>query len=216
MRVAPAIVFDLDGTISDPADGIGRSLNHALAAFGYHPVAETDVSQYVGPPLDESFAAITGSRSSTHIADLVAKYRERYADAGYAENTLYPGIPGALAQLSDRGHPLGVCTSKRIDFAERILELFGLSKYFAFVSGGDVGIRKVEQLRTLLGARTIDQDSIMVGDRAVDVHAAKHNGLRSIGVLWGHGSIAELSEAGPTWLLEAVPELLLLDMTYAG
>lgn len=118
MKIPAFLIFDLDGTISDPAAGIGRSLNYALSAFGYPILAEQDVSQYIGPPLDQTFRQLTQSTSQTHIQELVNKYRERYADVGYAENVLYPGIAEALASLAAQSMPLGLCTSKPLKFAE--------------------------------------------------------------------------------------------------
>jgi phosphoglycolate phosphatase len=208
MSPPASLVFDLDGTLSDPIVGIGRSLNHALATCGFAPLPAEAISTYVGPPLDRAFRAITGSDSPERIDALVAAYRTRYRDVGFAENVMYPGIPEALAGLRARGAVLGVCTSKRVDFAERILALFDLRAHFAFVDGGDVGIEKQSQLRALLEKRSVARDALMVGDRAVDVHAAKANGLRSVGVLWGHGSAAELEDAGADYVLDAVPQLL--------
>src|SRR5258708_10119672 len=111
-------IFGLDGTISDPAFGIGRSINFALQHFGYPAIRESDVSKFVGPPLDLTFTSIVGSSSSEHIGALVAKFRERYADLGYAENVLYPGIPEALRALAAVDTPLGLCTSKPTHFAD--------------------------------------------------------------------------------------------------
>ena len=201
-------IFDLDGTISDPAVGIGRSMNYALEHFGYPPVPDREVSRLIGPPLDQTLQSIVGSGSPDHIAELVAKYRERYAEIGYAENVIYPGIPEALLRLSVADVPMGLCTSKRADFAERILDLFGIRHYFAFISGGDIGVRKVDQLASLLGDRVIDKASIMIGDRAVDILAAKANGLRSVAVLWGHGSVEELQSVAPDVLLKAPDDLV--------
>ena len=206
MRPAPTLVFDLDGTLSDPAVGVGRSINYALAAFGLPPVPEASVSQHIGPPLDQAFGAITGA-GPERVAGLVAKYRERYAAVGYAENVLYPGIPEAIAALRARGCRLGVCTSKRVDFAEQVLRLFGLRAHFAFVDGGEIGVHKEEQLRSLLARGTIAAGSVMIGDRAVDIRAAKGNGMRSVGVLWGHGTRAELAGAGADTILARVEEL---------
>src|SRR5262245_10296840 len=93
------VLFDLDGTISDPLEGIGRSLNFALAHFSYATHELSELAQYVGPPLDETFKALTGVSEETEIMALVAKYRERYAEVGYAENVLYPGVAEALASL---------------------------------------------------------------------------------------------------------------------
>jgi phosphoglycolate phosphatase len=201
------LVFDLDGTISDPALGIGRCLNYSLKAFGFPELIEREVSQFIGPPLDITFRQITGSTLDALIADMVAKYRERYGGIGYAENALYPGISDAIHNLAKRQIPLGLCTSKRADFAEKILELFQMRDYFSFISGGDIGIGKIEQLRSLLENKTIGRNSVMIGDRAVDIHAARANGIGSVGVLWGHGSKKELQEAFPDKLLERPEQL---------
>lgn len=201
------LVFDLDGTISDPAFGILRSLNHALQSFGYPPVSHEQVGQYIGPPLDEVFRTIVGTSNRAHIAALVAKYRERYAGTGYGENRLYPGILEALVELSNRGFGIGLCTSKRADFAQKILENFGIRRYFGFISGGDVGVKKEQQLAELLAAGTIPRSAAMIGDRAVDVHAARANGLLSVAVLWGYGSREELIAACPDILLETPADL---------
>jgi phosphoglycolate phosphatase len=201
-------IFDLDGTISDPAVGIGRSLNFALQHYGYPAIRESDVSQFIGPPLDQTFTSIVGSSSPEHIGALVAKYRERYADLGYAENVIYPGILEALRALDTIDIPLGLCTSKRADFADSILRLFGIRQYFRFISGGDIGVRKSDQLASLLSEGMIATSSTMIGDRAVDILAAKANDMNSVAVLWGHGSLAELRGVSPDAILEYPHELL--------
>jgi phosphoglycolate phosphatase len=201
------LIFDLDGTLSDPIVGIGRSLNYALEALGYRSLSAPEVSRYVGPPLDWAFKQIVPDAPHDTVLALVAKYRERYADVGYAENTLYPGIADALTGMSSDGVQMGVCTSKRREFAERILELFGLRQLFNFVNGGDVGIGKADQLRALLDQGTVGPASTMIGDRAVDIKAARANGLGAVGVLWGHGTKAELLGAVPDRLLQSPMEL---------
>lgn len=201
------ILFDLDGTLSDPLVGIGRSINYALTHFGYPARELNQLSACIGPPLDESFRALTGVTTQSHIEALVAKYRERYADVGYSENVLYPGIPEALRTLSDAGIAMGVCTSKRVDFAEQILEMFGLRAHFRFVSGGEIGIQKWQQMQVLLADGQVSTQSVMVGDRAVDMVAAHRNGLQAAGVLWGHGSREELEGERPHYLMATVAEL---------
>jgi phosphoglycolate phosphatase len=202
-----ALIFDLDGTLSDPAVGIGRSLNYALDACGYRRLPEREVSRYVGPPLDWVFKQIVPDASHDTLLALVAKYRERYRDVGYKENVLYPGITEALARLSSDGVQMGVCTSKRTDFAEQILEMFRLRQYFSFVTGGDVGLAKADQLRALLEQGVVGPMATMIGDRAVDIEAARANGLGAVGVLWGHGTKAELVAAGADRLLGSPSEL---------
>ncbi len=202
------LVFDLDGTLSDPAEGIAKSFDFALARHGHAPLRGDQVSFVIGPPLDVSFRALTGVSDPAHIGALVAAYRERYGEVGYTENVLYPGIPEALQALGAAGHRLGVCSSKRVDFCELILARFGLRAHFDFVSGGDVGIPKSQQLGELLERGAIDARATMIGDRAVDVQAAQAHGLASVGVLWGHGSRAELEAAGAQRLLARPSELL--------
>lgn len=202
------ILFDLDGTLSDPLVGIGRSLNYALASFGYAELELSEFGAHVGPPLDETFRQLTGVTADTDIATLVAKYRERYGQIGYAENVLYPGVAQALEQLRACDIPLAVCTSKRRDFAERILEMFGLWRHFAFVSGGDVGIPKWRQLEALVAAGDVGGAAVMVGDRAVDLQAAHRNGLHAAAVLWGYGSEAELTFERPRYAFKTPAEIL--------
>lgn len=206
------LVFDLDGTIGNPARGIARSMNYALASFGFDPIPEHSVSKYIGPPIEDTFRSLT-SVDSACIAQLVSKFRERYSDVGYSENVLYPVMPEILGYLVGKGIPLGVCTTKRTDFAERILDLFGIRECFQFVNGGDVGIRKEQQLKYLLTDRKIDRSATMIGDRAVDIGAAHANGLRAVGVLWGHGTEAELIEAEAQLLLSDPGQLMALADT---
>ena len=205
-----ALLFDLDGTLSDPLVGIGRSINYALSHFGYPELPLSRLAVHVGPPLDQAFSSITGLRSSSALDGFVAKYRERYGEIGYSENVLYPGIPEALHSLASAGIRLAVCTSKRVDFAENILELFGLRSYFSFVCGGEIGTQKWQQIRDLLEKRAVGQSAVMVGDRAVDMSAAHRNGLHAAGVLWGYGSREELEAEQPCYLFSTPQDLLSL------
>lgn len=202
------LVFDLDGTLSDPKDGILHSTNYALSGFGYAPIQADAVDAYIGPPLDFAFKQITGSKDDDHIWALINRYSEAYARKGYAENTLYPGIASLLETLSHKNVKLAVCTSKRLDFAESILEMHRIRHHFTFVDGGDVGIPKWRQLRELLSKQAIPESSIMIGDRDVDLIAAHRNALASAGVLWGYGSRAELLQEKPTHLFEEPGQLV--------
>lgn len=201
------LIFDLDGTISDPSLGISRCLNFSLQAHGFHEVSSDMVAAEIGPPLDEMFMKFQPKVDQTIISSLVAKYRERYAEIGYAENELYPGISEEIRALSERGVRLGICTSKRSDFAEKILTRFDLLDYFQFVDGGDVGIKKKEQLARMITSGKIDRKAVMVGDREVDIISARASNLRSVGVLWGFGDLGELKHASPSFIIHEVEEL---------
>lgn len=203
------LIFDRDGTISDPKEGIVNSFNFALSHYGLATRSEADIAAFIGPPLDQTFIALTGNRDPLFIEMLVAKYRERYADVGYSENHLYPDIRKTLQALYDSDRcRLGVCTSKRADFAEKILVMFGLREYFEFVSGGDVGVEKWQQLKQLRQQGIISDSAVMIGDRAVDLTAAHHNQLDCAGVLWGYGSESELRQAKPTFLYNRPEQLI--------
>ena len=204
---ASTIVFDLDGVLSDPSVGFSASISHALETCGFGTVTREQVIGLIGPPLDEIFRAFAGEAADPVMDELVAAYRERYIEVGFSQNDVYPGIPAALERLFAAGRPMGVCTSKRADYATKIVELHGLMQHFRFLSGGDIGVSKAMQLERLLAQGDIDRDAVMVGDREVDVYAAQANGLRSIGVLWGFGDRAELEAAGPDEIVGSVQEL---------
>lgn len=204
----PVVVFDLDGTLSDPLEGIGRSINHALTRHGYAARPLETLASCIGPPLDETFPRLTGRHDSAHVRELVASYRERYGDVGYAENAVYDGVPTMLDALLDAGAVLGICTSKLPIFAERILSHFGLRDRFTFLSGGDIGVHKWQQLAALRAQRCVDDDAVMIGDRAIDIDAAHRNGLHACGVRWGFGSLDELRSAGPRYLCARPSEIV--------
>lgn len=117
------LVFDLDGTLSDPSVGIARSLNHALSTHGFPIVPETLLAAEIGPPLDEIFEKLIPADATDSVPALVASYRERYSTTGYAENEVYAEVPGVLAALASSGLRLGVCTSKLASYSVKILEL---------------------------------------------------------------------------------------------
>lgn len=204
------ILFDLDGTLSDPQVGITRSINHALRTHGHAERSVAELLPCIGPPLDESFRVLTGRDDEAHIHALVHSYRVRYGAVGYAENEIYPEVADTLAALAAAGARMGLCTSKRVDFAERILQLFGLRQHFGLVSGGEIGLQKWQQLAALQAAGQVPPDTLMIGDRAVDLVAAHRNGLRSGAVMWGHGSRDELMAEAPHRVFERPSEWLAL------
>lgn len=205
------ILFDLDGTLTDPHVGITKSIQYSLKYFG---IIEEDLSQlkkFIGPPLKESFMEYYGFDSDKAVL-AIEKYREYFAVQGLFENEVYPGIPELLLALLDKGKKLVVATSKPTEFSQRILEHFGLSKYLSFTAGSDLDgsrTRKGEVIAYALkecGLKASDK-VIMVGDRKHDIIGARENGIDSIGVLYGYGSRDELEKEHPTFIAEDVLDL---------
>lgn len=205
------LVFDLDGTLTDPAQGIVRCMNYALTTFDYMARPEHEIKALIGPPLESAIAELSGEDDKLKINQLVAAYRERYGEFGFAENVVYPGIYDVLDQLKERQIPMGVCTSKLEKYAIKILKEFNLFDYFYFVSGvssSSFNSPKSLQLELLLTQGQIDSQALMIGDRSVDICAANANKLNSWGVLWGYGDREELETAGASRILENPLELL--------
>jgi len=204
-----SLIFDLDGTISDPSVGISRSINYALLHHGFQACSREQISSLIGLPLDQMYHRLATDVDERQIPSMVDKYRERYLEIGFSENVLYDGMREVIDELHElRSCNLGICTSKRNDVAEKVLQMFDLTDYFGFVSGGDIGISKSQQIASLLASSAITGRSMMIGDRSVDILAAHSNGLQSTGVLWGYGSRCELEEAGAGHLSDAPAELL--------
>ncbi|MEO8751420.1 MAG: HAD hydrolase-like protein [Casimicrobiaceae bacterium] len=196
---APVLLFDLDGTLTDNYPGITRSILYALDRMGVAPPVDGTLLRCVGPPLRESFAWLLDTRDVPQIEQAIAFYRERYADVGWRENVVYDGIDEMLATLAGGPSRLFLCTSKPELFARRIVTLFGLSGYLDGIYGADLEGRlddKVKLLAHLAATEGVDTErTIMIGDRSHDIRAARMNGTRSVGVLWGYGAPEELAGA---------------------
>jgi phosphoglycolate phosphatase len=194
----PTLLFDLDGTLTDNYPGISRSIAHALTAMGIEPPAPEVLRRCVGPPLRESFAWLLATGERAAIEHAIALYRERYGDIGWRENVVYDGIEDALSRLAP-AMPVYVCTSKPEVFARRIVTLFGLSPHVRRVYGADLEGTLDDKARLFAHAARSEgfdpEAAILIGDRAHDVRAARLNGARAIGVLWGYGTGEELEGA---------------------
>jgi len=205
------LVFDLDGTLIDPALGAVRCMNYALTTLDYMARPEHEITALIGPPLEYALQTLSGEDDEAKIQKLVDAYRERYGEFGISENTVYPGIPELLKNLKGRGISLGVCTSKLDINAVKILERFELIEYFDFISGASGATfkeRKADQLAALLSSGAIDTNALMIGDRAIDIEAAAENHLQGCGVLWGYGERDELEKAEPALLISEPAELI--------
>jgi phosphoglycolate phosphatase len=205
------LIFDLDGTLTDPSVGITRCYIHALRALGREPPTAAELERHIGPPMRSVLAELLGTHDADEVETGVRIYRERFSTVGLFENAPYPGIADALAQLRSRGYRLFVCTSKPEVYALRIVQHFKLAEYFQRIYGCELdGTRgeKTELLAYLLERESVEPSSaVMIGDRLHDVRAAKANGLRSVGVLYGFGSAAELERAGADVLCPSVSDL---------
>lgn len=205
------ILFDLDGTLTDPGVGITRCLQHALARLGRDVPAPAALRRCVGPPLHDTFAELLQSRDGALVGAAVRLYRERFEETGMFENDVYPGVADGLAALCDDGHRLWVVTSKPTIYADRIVDRFGLRRWIEGVYGAEwsgAGADKEGLIRRVLDLRgLVAPGTWMVGDRMHDVRGARANGVKCVGVLWGYGSAEELRQAGPDHLVASMAEL---------
>ncbi len=191
------VVFDLDGTLTDPKVGITTSIQYALAKLGRPAPAADDLTWCIGPPLIKAFEKMVGAAEAERG---LALYRERYAVTGLFENAVFAGIPETLAAVAGDGVRLLVATSKPHVYARRILEHFGLHAHFEAIDGSELDGRRTDK-RDLLAWQLIERgidpaQAVMIGDREHDAIGARHNGMTALGVLYGYGSREELTAAG--------------------
>lgn len=207
-------LFDLDGTLTDPKEGITTCVQYALHSLGIEEPDLDRLESFIGPPLKDSFMEFYGMDEEQAQA-AVKKYRERFNDKGLFENEIYPGIAPMLQMLSEKGFRLAVASSKPTVFVEKILEHFGIRQYFKVVVGSELdGSRTskdqvvMEALRQLFGAKPILYHEVyMIGDRRFDVEGARAMKVESVGVTYGYGGMEELREAHADYIVESVEEL---------
>ena len=204
------LLFDLDGTLTDPMVGITSSVQYALEKFGIHVRYLKELIPFIGPPLAESFQKFYGF-SKEDAEKAIQYYREYYAPKGIFENEVYEGIPEMLAHLTEAGFTLLVATSKPTVFARKVLKHFGMEDYFSFVGGSELDgsrTKKAEVISYILKTCGIEaKEAIMIGDRRHDIEGGKACGLESVGVLYGYGTEQELTEAGADHIIRTGAEL---------
>lgn len=205
------LLFDLDGTLTDPAEGITNSVAYALEKFDIKITDRRELFPYIGPPLTNSFMQYHGlDRSQAEIA--LKHYREYFSQKGMFENVLYDGIATLLDKLRADGYTLLIATSKPEEFTVQILRHFSLDGYFNFVAGNTLDENRPTKGSVIAYLREqypdIDsRNALMIGDRKYDVEGARENGLSSVGVLYGYGSREELMTAGATAVVSGLTEL---------
>jgi phosphoglycolate phosphatase len=198
------LLFDLDGTLIDSADGITRCVAYALERLGEPVPDETALRRWIGPPLRTSFGPLL--REPDRVERAVELYRERFDALGWSEHTIYPGIETTLRDLHAIGHRLAVVTAKNQPHAERIVAHLPFGALFETVSGathdGRIGEKPELIAQALDRLEVAASDCWMIGDRHMDIDGANHHRMRSVGALWGFGDAAELRAAGATRLCE--------------
>ena len=208
------LLFDLDGTLTDPKLGITTCVQYALHAFGIEEPDLAKLEPFIGPPLKDSFMEFYGM-DEDQAEQAIEKYRERFRTKGMFENQVYPGIHRLLRRCKRHGAVLAVASSKPEVFVKKILEHFHLAQYFTVIVGSELDGRRTnkeevvkEALHQLFPESDIDYDNtVMIGDRKFDMIGAKDNKVVSVGVSYGYGSVEELKEAGADYIARSVEEL---------
>jgi len=206
------LLFDLDGTLTDPVVGITRCIRHALARLGHPSPPDSALARYVGPPLRGTFAELLATTDAALVSQALVHYRERFADVGMFENHVYPDVPSGLDELAGRGHRLWIVTSKPQVYARRIAGHFGLALRFEGIYGSELdgtNTDKTDLVRLVLGREGLAAaDTWMIGDRGADLRGGRANGVRTAGVLWGYGSADELRAERPDALVASMADLV--------
>ena len=204
------LLFDLDGTLTDPFEGITRSVEYALNAFGIEVEDRRVLAPFIGPPLVESLTERYGFTMEDAVA-AVAKYREYFAVKGLYENELFEGIPELLSDCRKVGYKISMATSKPTHYAKIIAEHFDIARYFDAIHGSSLDgtrITKSSVVAEAVAEEHLDPTrALMIGDRRHDVEGAGEHGIRTVGVLYGYGSREEHEAAGAAYIVNDLDEL---------
>ena len=205
------LLFDLDGTLTNPQEGITKCVQHALRAFGIEEPDLEKLIPFIGPPLIQSFMEFY-NMSEEDARKAVAVYRERFSTVGLFENFPYPGIADMLAELKAQGKILAVASSKPTIYVRRILEKFELSPYFDVIEGSNLDGTRVDKKEVI--AEVLSQldnpsadDLLMIGDRKFDVIGARETGFGCVGVRFGFAAPDELEQSGAVYIADTVHDL---------
>ncbi len=206
------VLFDLDGTLTNPFEGITNSIIYALDKFGVEVADRSLLAPFIGPPLVNSFKSVYGF-SQADADRAVAFYREFFAEKGIFQNEVYDGVHELLKELKERGKKIVLATSKPDVFAVRIAEHFGLDRYLSHIAGATLDGTRGEKGDVIAHAIKIARitdlgDAIMVGDRKYDALGARENGLKCIGVTYGFGSRQELEDAKADFIVDCPRDIL--------
>lgn len=206
------LLFDLDGTLTDPKEGITTSVQYSLKSFGIDEPDLDKLEPFIGPPLKDSFMKYYGFNEE-QAQKAIVKYREWFSPTGIFQNRIYPGTAQMLAALKNEGKVLAVASSKPTVFVEKILNHFEIRQYFDVVVGSELnGVRGskeevVEEALRQLSASIDKEHTAMIGDREFDVFGGKEHGLTTVGVTFGYAGEGELEAAGADYIVNTVEEL---------
>lgn len=208
------ILFDLDGTLTDPKVGITTCVQYALKGMGIEEPDLDKLTPFIGPPLKDSFMNFYGL-DSDQAEEAIRLYRERFTDIGLYENEIYPGIPQMLHALKAKGKRLAISSSKPTVYVERILEHFDIHKYFDVIVGSELDGRRTDKrevveealAQLLKGEKKPHQEVVIVGDRKFDVEGGQAHDITTVAVAYGYGPMEELKEAKPEFIVRTVEEL---------
>lgn len=211
------ILFDLDGTLTDPKIGITSSVQYALRACGIDEPNLDKLEPFIGPPLADSFMEFYGF-TPEQVSLAIEKYRERFDHQGIYENEMYEGIDRMLSNLKKNKRMLAIASSKPTPLVIRVLEHFHIKDYFDYIVGNELDGRRgkkeevVEEALRLMVPSALDATKrkecvAMVGDRKFDIEGAKAHGLTSVGVSFGYAPAGELAAAGADYIVDTVSQL---------
>lgn len=204
------LLFDLDGTLTDPFEGITRSVEYALNAFGITVADRRELAPFIGPPLVESLTEQFGFTMEDAVA-AVAKYREYFSVKGLYENELFEGISELLRDCREAGYKISMATSKPTHYARIIAEHFDIARYFDAIHGSSLDGSRITKSSVV--AEVVEEErldparALMIGDRRHDVEGAGKHGIRTVGVLYGYGTLEEHTAAGAVYIVKDISEL---------
>jgi len=205
------VLFDLDGTLTDPKDGITRCIQFSLGRLGREAPPTDNLMWCIGPPLKESFSRLLRTSDSAFLNEALNYYRERFSEIGIYENSVYPGIVSALQRIHASGFRVFLATSKPVVFANRILDHFGLTQFFHGICGSELDGRlsdKGDLVAHILKAERLDPKlTLIVGDRSHDVFGGKKNGIMTAAVTYGYGTHDEIQASEPDFIFHSPSDL---------
>ncbi len=205
------ILFDLDGTLTDPKVGITRCIQFSLEHFDVQVPEADNLTWCIGPPLRDSFSHLLNTADDDKLDLALANYRKRFSKIGIFENIVFPEIPKSLERIKDSGFRIYLATSKPRVFAEQILDHFKLIQFFDMVYGAELNgslVDKGELIAHIIESESLDPErSLMVGDRVYDIAGGKENGIMTAAVSYGYGSMDEIISSKPDLIFDRFSDL---------